>query len=1487
MTDTRETLVIDVSLGDEVTKVIPGISAAIKSMADKATEALKVPGQALEGSLKDALGGLSLGSAPAIQELKQQFEAARGSVDRLRASVVELRDIQDAAARNGALAVDVYIDALKRQSAALTLTNQERQEAAALLVAEKVASEQGGTPSDAQRQAIVAEMRAREELVAQREQEAAEIVRSQRLNAQAVAEERAGRFEVSRSLREAIQLREREAETIRRGFETSQLARSQELNRGAVTQVENSRAQEIKELREAILARSAEAEVLRKNRVALDQYMGGLRDERVLLQLDVRQREVVIAQRRAEDLAIKAGITDRQRLLQLVRQEVQETQKARAAALGGAGGQGAGISSVLSALPLGGAAGQLQGFVLQARAGAAALGQVGVAAGASSVALGPLAIAVGVVGAGFVAMAKGASLVKQAVEDSLALSNALKPIAVQSEQGAAGLAALKSEIVGIARETGRSQAEIAAASKLVAPLGDYRQQADQLREFARLAKASIVDVGVAGKAVDSVLDAFGERADMTRLRAAQLFVAMRAGESDIASFGAATAEVGPVATRLGVSFEDVVKTLAVMTARTGDAGKAANALKKLLSDLRDPGSQLSTEFRRIGVDAQSAAFKQRDLATVIADVQQLVDSRPGLDVQLFGDGRTAAATFAAIQGIGSQAIKIIDDQVGAVRELDASMERLTTTTDAWGRVLEKLKDRAGLNDIGAGIDSALGSIGKFLDSQLGEKAGSGAVADLLLAPFGALGTALQFARREGVKLAEESRLASEQILAKQKQAREDAKADAAAQAQVQADAVRLTLRFSVDEAESRRAVEDAFRRLGTIAPDERRDLPVNVERARLELTNPLLPKEDQDVALRVLTAYFAKVDEGAALMRRLRVETSSGLQQEIERRKQATGTIRETIDELERQGLKVGELRKLFAQYSAEQTSEAVIQQNRVLAGLQADQLAATVEALKASEAHARAVGNVALAETVAAAIRRESETVELRRLQVQEEAALAAQKNNSIEQESIRARFEALRRALAIQRDTTEEVRRRAQIERTAETQRAISGIRASLGVGLSGEIERIRQAGEAERAAARSALEALRASASGTSEDIQNKVAETAALVESSFLRQRRAESELRESASAEIASTILGIQEQTARTYEEQRVILGEIAREEESRLVKSLTAKGASEDEIQRLRELLGLKREQAELELEIRESEPSAVDKAREGLKGQFSGSEAFNTGLRAGIEDMRKLFADDFTQGVKLAQDALRTFRDSGVSNMEDVLDGTKSLSEGLEGIAADFLKSIRRNLLEGLFNQLGGGLSGLFGGLFGGPGAGLSGIGVRAQGGVEHGQLRPVYQAAQGMVARSRTLLDVAEIPGLQELIAPLDRGRLPVHVDEHGGMRVRVRGAEVPVDLQGAGTKRRADAAVFAGGARERSSTDTRAATRGERVGGSQVTIAPGAFVMQGHSFTINVQAKGGAQAAQDVASQMPMITKAIAADIERGTTRALRDAIRAAAR
>lgn len=218
----------------------------------------------------------------------------------------------------------------------------------------------------------------------------------------------------------------------------------------------------------------------------------------------------------------------------------------------------------------------------------------------------------------------------------------------------------------------------------------------------------------------------------------------------------------------------------------------------------------------------------------------------------------------------------------------------------------------------------------------------------------------------------------------------------------------------------------------------------------------------------------------------------------------------------------------------------------------------------------------------------------------------------------------------------------------------------------------------------------------------------------------------------------------------------------------------------------------------------------------------------------------------DFTQAGEEFSATIGTGADRAA---QAIVSGGDVFGAGLQGLIGGI-----GNALSGILNSVVGGISGSF-----------------AEGGIVQGSLKPYtpHRAQYGRVVRQRTLIEVAENPGLEEAIIPLRGGAVPVQISrKEAPNRERDYDREATMELVQS--------------MRGRAVAQEREA-RADRSRGSN---APN-ITVQGSTVTLQMTFQGGASGdrGEDLLRAMPEIEKRLTSAIEQGTNRRLINAVRGA--
>ena len=206
------------------------------------------------------------------------------------------------------------------------------------------------------------------------------------------------------------------------------------------------------------------------------------------------------------------------------------------------------------------------------------------------------------------------SQARQSIKDMRDLEVALlelQTIAGEMEQGAQGIAMMHREISEMSRQFGIARLDIVDAQyqALSSSIGDSTREIETFtREMIRFSKVTATTLPDSVGLAASILNSFNMSVLETNRVMAVMFGMIREGrlraEEVANTFGRVTASAEAV----GVSFEEVSATMAIMTRGGVRAREAMTALNAILEQFIQPSEQLTQVFRQWGVTSGEAAI---------------------------------------------------------------------------------------------------------------------------------------------------------------------------------------------------------------------------------------------------------------------------------------------------------------------------------------------------------------------------------------------------------------------------------------------------------------------------------------------------------------------------------------------------------------------------------------------------------------------------------------------------------------------------------------------------------------------------------------------------------------------------------------------------------------------------------------------------------------------------------------------------------------
>lgn len=255
------------------------------------------------------------------------------------------------------------------------------------------------------------------------------------------------------------------------------------------------------------------------------------------------------------------------------------------------------------------------------------------------------------------------------------------------------------DIIKLAPEVGKAPKELAEALFYVTSAGIKGAEAmDVLEMSAKGSAAGLGETATVADLVTSAMNAYGKE----NLSAAQatdiITMAVRQGKAEASELAATMGGVLPLASEMGVTFDQVAAAQAAMTRTGTNAAEAETQLKSILSGLLKPSKQAEEQLKAMGTSSSEMRkkIKEDGLLNALMDLRQMTNK--------FGE-EAMARVYPNIRGLmgvldlmgaNLKDNKMVFEEVAnAQGTLDDAFKASSETLDfKWNQALTKVQTTA-------------------------------------------------------------------------------------------------------------------------------------------------------------------------------------------------------------------------------------------------------------------------------------------------------------------------------------------------------------------------------------------------------------------------------------------------------------------------------------------------------------------------------------------------------------------------------------------------------------------------------------------------------------------------------------------------------------------------------------------------------------------------------------------------------------------------
>ena len=239
------------------------------------------------------------------------------------------------------------------------------------------------------------------------------------------------------------------------------------------------------------------------------------------------------------------------------------------------------------------------------------------------------------------------------------------------------------DLLAMAPKVGKTPKELAEALFFVTSAGLRGAEAlDVLEVSAKASAAGLAETKVVADLVTSAVNAYGIQ-NLSAAKATDILVAsVREGKAEASELTASLGQVLPVASEMGVSFDQVGAAVAAMTRTGTNAATASTELRQILMGLLKPSKQAADALNSMGTSSKALReqIKEKGLLSALTTIRSLTNQY-GEDImaQVFPNIRALAGVLDLMGENASENANIFEALGKTTNETAYAFEKASET----------------------------------------------------------------------------------------------------------------------------------------------------------------------------------------------------------------------------------------------------------------------------------------------------------------------------------------------------------------------------------------------------------------------------------------------------------------------------------------------------------------------------------------------------------------------------------------------------------------------------------------------------------------------------------------------------------------------------------------------------------------------------------------------------------------------------------------
>lgn len=307
----------------------------------------------------------------------------------------------------------------------------------------------------------------------------------------------------------------------------------------------------------------------------------------------------------------------------------------------------------------------------------------------------------------------GLAMLSPAIQEAKDFGKSIALVATEVDKATFSQAEMKAVTRAMSADFGRMPVDEAKSLYKAVALGanTAAKATAFMTDANRLAVAGDSELAVTVDALGGTLNAYHMSATQAHEVSDAMFTAMKSGNTTVGAIAGAIGKVAPAAYEMGISLQETLGAMAVMTNKGVEASVAVSGLHGAMANIIHPSANATAEAARLGITFTAAAVRAKGFQGFLHSITDSAKFNKDSLNKLFEsvEGSGAMAMLAGDMGTVDAVMKNMANSAGSTKE---GFEVMSHTLTFQGERFEALKKIA-LGLIGEVLEPAGAALAAF------------------------------------------------------------------------------------------------------------------------------------------------------------------------------------------------------------------------------------------------------------------------------------------------------------------------------------------------------------------------------------------------------------------------------------------------------------------------------------------------------------------------------------------------------------------------------------------------------------------------------------------------------------------------------------------------------------------------------------------------------------------------------------------------------